>query len=34
MQDTQRTLTDQEVDDAVQKLVDTALNQCNASLRT
>ncbi|OZA11436.1 MAG: phenylalanine--tRNA ligase subunit beta, partial [Hydrogenophilales bacterium 17-62-8] len=34
MQDTQRTLTDQDVDDAVRKLVDTALNQCNASLRT
>lgn len=34
MQDTQRTLTDQEVDDTVKKLVDTALNQCNASLRT
>jgi phenylalanyl-tRNA synthetase beta chain len=34
MQDTERTLTDQEVEDAVQKLVDTALRQCNASLRT
>ena len=33
MQDTQRTLTDQEVEDAVQKLVETALRQCNASLR-
>ena len=33
MQDTQRTLTDQEVEDAVQKLVKTALSQCNASLR-
>ncbi len=33
MQDTQRTLTDQEVEDSVQKLVETALNQCNASLR-
>jgi phenylalanyl-tRNA synthetase beta chain len=33
MQDTQRTLTDQEVEDTVQKLVETALNQCNASLR-
>jgi phenylalanyl-tRNA synthetase beta chain len=33
MQDTQRTLTDQEVEDAVQKLVDAALRQCNASLR-
>ena len=33
MQDTERTLTDQEVDDAVQKLVDAALRQCNASLR-
>ena len=33
MQDTQRTLTDQEVEDAVQKLVDSALRQCNASLR-
>jgi phenylalanyl-tRNA synthetase beta chain len=34
IQDTQRTLMDREVDDAVQKLVDAALNQCNASLRT
>jgi len=33
MQDTQRTLTDQEVEDSVQKLVKTALRQCNASLR-
>jgi phenylalanyl-tRNA synthetase beta chain len=33
MQDTQRTLTDQEVEDAVQKLVDAALRQCNATLR-
>jgi phenylalanyl-tRNA synthetase beta chain len=33
MQDTQRTLTDQEVEDAVQKLVAAALRQCNASLR-
>lgn len=33
MQDTERTLTDQEVDDAVQKLVDAALRQCNALLR-
>ncbi|MHB1215724.1 MAG: phenylalanine--tRNA ligase subunit beta [Thiobacillus sp.] len=33
MQDTQRTLTDQEVDEAVQKLVAAALRQCNASLR-
>jgi phenylalanyl-tRNA synthetase beta chain len=33
MQDTERTLTDQEVEDAVQKLVKTALRQCNASLR-
>ncbi len=33
MQDTQRTLTDQEVEDAVQKLVDSALRQCNAGLR-
>jgi phenylalanyl-tRNA synthetase beta chain len=29
MQDTERTLTDQEVEDAVQKLVDAALRQCN-----
>jgi len=34
MQDTERTLTDQEVEDAVQKLVNAALRQCNASLRT
>lgn len=33
MQDTERTLTDQGVEDAVQKLVDAALRQCNASLR-
>ncbi len=33
MQDTERTLTDQEVEDAVHKLVDAALRQCNASLR-
>jgi phenylalanyl-tRNA synthetase beta chain len=33
MQDTERTLTDREVEDAMQKLVDTALRQCNASLR-
>ena len=33
MQDTERTLTDQEVEDAVQKLVDAALRQCNAALR-
>jgi phenylalanyl-tRNA synthetase beta chain len=33
MQDTERTLTDQEVEDAVQRLVDAALRQCNASLR-
>jgi phenylalanyl-tRNA synthetase beta chain len=33
MQDTERTLTDQDVEDAVQKLVDAALRQCNASLR-
>lgn len=33
MQDTERTLTDQEVDEAVQKLVGAALRQCNASLR-
>ncbi|MDP2266537.1 MAG: phenylalanine--tRNA ligase subunit beta, partial [Thiobacillus sp.] len=33
MQDTQRTLTDQEVEDSVQKLVKTALRLCNASLR-
>ena len=34
MQDTERTLTDQEVEDAIQKLVDSALRQCNAALRT
>ena len=33
MQDTERTLMDQEVDEAVKKLVDVALRQCNASLR-
>ncbi len=33
MQDTERTLTDQGVEDAVQKLVETARRQCNASLR-
>ena len=33
MQDTERTLTDQEVEDAIQKLVETARRQCNASLR-
>ena len=33
MQDTQRTLTDQEVEETVQKLVETALRQCSASLR-
>jgi phenylalanyl-tRNA synthetase beta chain len=33
MQDTERTLTDREVEDAVQKLINTALRQCNASLR-
>ena len=33
MQDTERTLTDREVDDTVQKLVDSARRQCNASLR-
>ncbi|MDQ1315518.1 MAG: phenylalanyl-tRNA synthetase beta chain [Pseudomonadota bacterium] len=33
MQDTERTLTDQEVEEAVQKLVGAALRQCNASLR-
>ncbi|MBI1283030.1 MAG: phenylalanine--tRNA ligase subunit beta [Thiobacillus sp.] len=33
MQDTERTLTDREVEDAMQKLVNTALRQCNASLR-
>jgi len=34
MQDTERTLTDRDVEDAVQKLVSAALRQCNASLRT
>ncbi len=34
MQDTERTLTDQDVEDTVQKLVSAALRQCNASLRT
>ncbi len=33
MQDTERTLMDQEVEDTVQKLVKAALRQCNASLR-
>ena len=33
MQDTQRTLTDQEVEEIRQLLVDSALRQCNASLR-
>ena len=33
MQDTERTLTDQDVEDAMQKLVSAALRQCNASLR-
>ncbi|HMM47643.1 MAG TPA: phenylalanine--tRNA ligase subunit beta [Thiobacillaceae bacterium] len=33
MQDTERTLTDQEVELAVQKMVDSARRQCNASLR-
>ncbi|MFO7542906.1 MAG: phenylalanine--tRNA ligase subunit beta [Thiobacillus sp.] len=33
MQDTQRTLTDKEVEDSVQKLVETAQRQCNATLR-
>jgi phenylalanyl-tRNA synthetase beta chain len=33
MQDTERTLTDQEVEDAVHGLVDVALRQCNATLR-
>ncbi len=33
MQDTERTLTDQEVEDAMQKLIDSALRLCNASLR-
>ncbi len=34
MQDTERTLTDRDVEEAVQKLVSAALRQCNASLRT
>ncbi|MHB1093002.1 phenylalanine--tRNA ligase subunit beta [Thiobacillus sp.] len=33
MQDTERTLTDLDVEDAVQKLINVALRQCNASLR-
>ena len=33
MQDTERTLMDREVDEAVKKLVNVALRQCNASLR-
>ncbi len=33
MQDTERTLTDQDVEEAVQKLVGAALRQCNAALR-
>ncbi|MFN3716019.1 MAG: phenylalanine--tRNA ligase subunit beta [Thiobacillus sp.] len=33
MQDTQRTLTDQEVEDAVHKLVEAAKRHCQASLR-
>ncbi|MBN8759555.1 MAG: phenylalanine--tRNA ligase subunit beta [Thiobacillus sp. 65-69] len=33
MQDTERTLMDQEVEDAVHRLVDAALRQCNARLR-
>lgn len=33
MQDTQRTLMDRDVDDAVQKLVAVARDQCNAGLR-
>ncbi len=33
MQDTERTLMDQEVEEAVQQLVNTALRQCNAQLR-
>lgn len=33
MQDTERTLTDREVEDAVHRLVDAALRQCNARLR-
>lgn len=34
MQDTERTLTDREVEDAMRRLVDAARRQCNASLRT
>ncbi len=33
MQDTQRTLTDRDVEDAIQLLVDAAQRQCGASLR-
>jgi phenylalanyl-tRNA synthetase beta chain len=33
MQDTERTLTDEDVEEAVRKLIDTAVRQCNASLR-
>lgn len=33
MQDTQRTLTDEDVEEAVRQLIDAALRQCNASLR-
>ncbi|MEW5968210.1 MAG: phenylalanine--tRNA ligase subunit beta [Pseudomonadota bacterium] len=33
MQDTERTLTDEDVEEAVRHLIDTALRQCNASLR-
>lgn len=33
IQDTERTLTDQDVEEAVEKLVGAALRQCNASLR-
>ncbi|MHB1352884.1 MAG: phenylalanine--tRNA ligase subunit beta [Thiobacillus sp.] len=33
MQDTERTLTDRDVDDAVQKLVDVASRRCSATLR-
>ncbi len=33
MQDTERTLTDQEVEETVQKMIDSARHQCNASLR-
>lgn len=33
MQDTERTLTDLDVEDAVQKLINVALRQCNAGLR-